>query len=357
MKLEEYIVQDGKRLRCGYTTGSCAHGAVKACCIMLKSGEPIEYVEIPTPAGIDLKLKVENIEFKDNSVSCGIIKDAGDDPDATDGIEIRAIVESTNDGTIVLDGGFGVGRITRKGLFGEVGEAAINPVPKRIITEELERQSINGLKCTITVPEGEVIAKKTFNKYLGIEGGISIIGTKGIVYPMSESSLVATIHMEMDMLSNKGIDGIVLTPGNYGEEFLKDLDIEYPVVKVSNFIGDALTYTHYKGYRKIYLLGHIGKFAKLSIGVFNTHNRYADTRMEAFIYYLSLMGAPIELLKEIDRTISAEEASKKCIESGYGEVIKRMQEGINSRIKTYLKDEELEVHAYIYTMESGVIYW
>lgn len=358
MKLEEYIIKDGKRLRLGYTTGSCAHAATRACCTMLATGEVLEFVEIPTPAGIDLRLEVVNVELGEDYVACGIIKDAGDDPDVTDGYEIRSTVKRIGGSDVVLDGGFGVGRIVRKGLFGEIGEAAINPVPKKIITAELKAQaaSLGGLHCTISVPEGEVIAKRTFNQYLGIEGGISIIGTKGIVYPMSEDALIATIHMELDMFYEENPNGIVLTPGNYGTEFLKDMNIEYPAVKVSNYLGDALTYAYAIGYRNFYLLGHIGKFAKLAIGVFNTHNRTADTRMESLVYYLSLMGAPRKFLIEIDQSISAEEAVKLCVENGYGEVLKHMQAGIEGRVQRYLKDEDVKVSAYIYTMEGGVLY-
>ena len=177
MKLEEYVIVDGKKLRCGYTTGSCALGATIAACEMLYSKEDVSYVKVPTPAGILLTLPVSDIERYEDGVSCCIVKDAGDDPDVTDGIAIYAKVEKREDGKILLDGGRGIGRITRSGLFGNIGEAAINPVPKKLLLETLEKYSQTGLTCTIYVPEGEVISKKTFNRYIGIEGGISIIGT------------------------------------------------------------------------------------------------------------------------------------------------------------------------------------
>lgn len=355
MTLDLYVVKEGKQLRCGYTTGSCAAGAAKAAALMLQTGEIIKYVEIDTPANIRLKLEVNNPSIEEDKATCSIIKDAGDDPDNTDGIEIYATVSKRNDGLIFIDGGQGIGRIRRKGLFGEVGEAAINPVPKEMIEKEVREVSNSGYDILIFAPQGEEIGKKTFNKNIGIEGGISIIGTKGIVYPMSEEALIKTIYMEVDMIGeNKGKDTIVLVPGNYGEKLGEELGIKDPKVKVSNFIGDSLLYVYNKGFKSITLVGHIGKFAKLSIGVFNTHSKVCDGRMEAFVYYLSLMGAPLELLNRVNDAVTAEEGLNICIDSGYGEVVRHMERGAEDRIRKYLKDEDYKVKVIIYSMERGV---
>lgn len=355
MTLDLYVVKEGKQLRCGYTTGSCAAGAAKAAALMLQTGEIIKYVEIDTPANIRLKLEVNNPSIEEDKATCSIIKDAGDDPDNTDGIEIYATVSKRNDGLIFIDGGQGIGRIRRKGLFGEVGEAAINPVPKEMILKEVREVSNSGYDILIFAPQGEEIGKKTFNKNIGIEGGISIIGTKGIVYPMSEEALIKTIYMEVDMIGeNKGKDNIVLVPGNYGEKLGEELGIKDPKVKVSNFLGDSLLYIYNKGFKSITLVGHIGKFAKLSIGVFNTHSKVCDGRMEAFVYYLALMGAPLELLNRVNDAVTAEEGLNICIDSGYGDVVRHMERGAEDRIRKYLKDEDYKVKVIIYSMERGV---
>lgn len=351
-----FVIKEGKRLRCGYTTGSCATAAAKAAATMLETGESINYVEIDTPASVSLKLEVHNQTITDDYVSCSIIKDAGDDPDNTDGIEIFARVSRRNDHSIVIDGGQGIGKITRKGLFGEIGQAAINPVPRKMIESEVRKVSeVSGYDVLIYAPQGEIIGKKTFNPYIGIEGGISIIGSKGIVYPMSEEALLKTIYMEIDMLEQKyGNKHIVLVPGNYGEEISDTLGLNKPRVKVSNYLGDSLLYVYNKGFKSITLVGHIGKFSKLSIGVFNTHSKVCDGRMEAFIYYLALMGAPMDVLNRVNKAITAEEGLNICIEEGYGSIVKEMEKGAEDRIRRYLKDENLNVKVIIYSMERGV---
>ncbi len=354
-KLDLYVIKEGKELRCGYTTGSCAAAASKGAAIILETGKEIKYVEIDTPANIRLKLEIHNIKIEKDYVSCSVIKDAGDDPDNTDGIEIYSKLSKRSDGEINIDGGLGVGRIMRKGLFGEIGDSAINPVPRAMIKKELEEISASGYDVIIYAPEGETVGKKTYNKNIGIEGGISIIGTKGIVYPMSADALIKTIYMEIDMaIETIGNENIVLVPGNYGEKIADLLNIKYPKAKISNFIGDSLLYAYNKGFKSITLIGHIGKFAKLSIGVFNTHNKVCDGRMEAFIYYLAFMGAPLDLLKRIDNTITAEEAINTCIEEGYGGVVKLMEKGAERRIRKYLKDEDYKVKVIIYSMDKGV---
>ena len=355
MTLDLYVIKEGKSLRCGYTTGSCATAAAKAAAIMLETNRIIKYVEIDTPANIRLKLEVHNPVIGDEYATCSIVKDAGDDPDNTDGIAIYAKVSKRSDGNVIIDGGTGIGRIMRKGLFGEVGQAAINPVPRETIEKEVVEVSTEGYDVLIYAPEGVAIGKKTFNSYIGIEGGISIIGTKGIVYPMSEEALLKTIYMEVDMLLDQyGDEHIVLVPGNYGEKVSESLGIDKPRTKISNFIGDSLLYVYNKGFKSITLIGHIGKFSKLAIGVFNTHSKVCDGRMEAFIYYLSFMGAPIELLEKVNNCITAEEGINVCIEAGYGEVVKHMEKGAEMRIKKYLKDEDYKVKVIIYSMERGV---
>lgn len=353
--LDLYVIKEGKNLRCGYTTGSCAAAASKAAIIMMETKDIIKYIEIDTPANIKLKLEVHNPIIKEDYVSCSIIKDAGDDPDNTDGIEIYAKVTKREDNKIIIDGGVGIGRITRKGLFGEIGDAAINPIPRKMIEKEAKAVSKKGYNILIYAPQGEAIGRKTFNSNIGIEGGISIIGTKGIVYPMSDEALLKTIYMEIDMIEQKyGLEHIVLVPGNYGEKISEEIGIDGPKVKISNYIGDSLLYIYNRGFKSITLIGHIGKFAKLSTGIFNTHSKICDSRMESFIYYLALMDAPKELINKVNNSLTAEEGLNICIDEGYGHIINHMQNGAEERIRRYIKDEDYNVKVIIYSMEKGV---
>lgn len=354
MRLEEFTVVDGKKMRCGYTTGTCALATTTAALESLKKKEKIDFIKVSTPSGIDLNLEVHEIYRDENEAKYSIIKDAGDDPDITNGLEITATVSILENGKIILDGGKGIGRIKKKGLFGNIGEAAINPVPKKLLLEVLEKYSVSGLKCVIEAPKGSEIAKKTFNPYMGIEGGISIIGTKGIVYPMSKEAYIKSMYIELDIIREQGFQNIILTPGNYGENVIKKMGLDWPVVLVSNFFGDTLRYAESIGFKEILVLGHIGKMSKLSIGIFNTHSAIADTRMEAFVYYLTLMGGGMSLIQEVNGSISAEEALKKCNESGYSGILKKMEEGCEERIKKYIRNDEVKIKAIIYSMaEEG----
>ncbi|HWR62358.1 MAG TPA: cobalt-precorrin-5B (C(1))-methyltransferase CbiD [Clostridia bacterium] len=350
-----FVIKDGKRLRCGYTTGSCAAAAAKAAAKMLITREEIRLIDIDTPSGIRLELPVGKPDIGECSASCCIVKDAGDDPDVTDKIEIYARVSRRTDGVINITGGEGIGIITRRGFWGEVGQAAINPVPRKMIREELAGLSGEGFDVVIYAPEGRERARRTFNENIGIEGGISIIGTSGIVEPMSEEALKKTIYLEVDRAYEDGAAELVLFPGNYGEKLVKDLKLEGRGIKISNFIGDTLLYINEKGFRKLTLAGHIGKLCKLSIGAFNTHSRVCDVRIEAFVYYLALEGAPASLLEEVNRCRTSEEAVRLIIEAGYREIFGAMTRGCEDRIRRYLKNDGLNVRVIMYSMDYGVL--
>ena len=354
---DNYIIKYGKNLRCGYTTGSCAAGAAKAAASMLLSGEKLKNINIDTPAGIVLTLKLEDIHIEEDYAYCCIIKDAGDDPDSTDKIEIYARVSKREDSKIVIDGGEGIGTITRSGFWGESGTAAINPVPRKMITDELLKVSNCGFNVLIYAPRGKEIAKKTFNSNLGIIDGISIIGTKGIVEPMSEDALKKSIYIEIDDAYQRGMRELVLFLGNYGEKVVENLNLQGAKVKISNFIGDMLLYSKSKGFDKITLVGHIGKLCKLSIGAFNTHSKICDVRIEAFVYYLALNNAPFELIKCVNESKTSEEALTLIINNNYTVVINKMIAGCVDRIKRYLKDEDNEcsIDVIIYSMDYGIL--
>jgi cobalt-precorrin-5B (C1)-methyltransferase len=196
--MERYVLKNGKKLRYGYTTGSCAAAAAKASAIMLKSKEKINEVEIDTPKGWNLKIQIHDADFNDKKASCSVVKDSGDDPDVTNGLKIFAEVASTGRKNIKIIGGKGIGKVTKEGLSLEPGEWAINPTPRKMILEEIRKIfPKGGYIIKLWIPKGEEVAKKTFNPKLGIEGGISIIGTSGIVEPMSEEAFKESIRLEM----------------------------------------------------------------------------------------------------------------------------------------------------------------
>lgn len=286
-------------LRSGYTTGTCAAAAAKAAAWLLCGEKEKEYCRIPTRKGKEAQLPVEYVGKTEVGVCFGVKKDAGDDPDVTDGTLICAAVKkaggrpdpfwyaSEDYPGIYIDGGKGVGRVRKPGLSCPVGCAAINPVPREMIWEAVDEvREKTGWKepllVTVEIPAGEELAGKTFNPKLGIEGGLSVLGTTGIVEPMSEDALTATIRLEIHMKAVEGADYLVVTPGNYGEAFLKEhLGISLDQgVKCSNFIRDTMKFMEEEGFRRGLLVGHAGKLIKAAGGVENTHSRYGDRRME-----------------------------------------------------------------------------
>jgi len=331
-----YVVVNNKKLRCGYTTGSCAAAASKMAAIILLGGEKKDTVEIVTPKGTLLSLKVEDVRISDGCVTCAVGKDGGDDIDATHGMLIYSTVSKRSDGAIVIDGGEGVGRVSRKGLDQPVGNAAINRVPRSMITEVLEDvcESLlfnNGLTAIISAPDGVKVSKKTFNERLGIIGGISILGTTGIVEPMSEIALIETIKAELNVRRAAGDEYVLVVPGNYGKDFsdeMEGLDGEQ-AVKCSNFIGDAIDHAAALGFRGFLLVGNLGKMVKLAGGIMNTHSRWADCRMEILSANSILAGANTEVAREIMTCISTDDALFVLNEAGIMEgTIKVLMEKI-----------------------------
>ena len=360
--MEEYIVKDGKKLRLGYTTGSCAAAAAKAAAVMLLTGRRLETVALLTPKGIRLELEVREVETGPGYVSCAIAKDAGDDPDVTNGALIFARVSRREEPGIVIDGGPGVGRVTKPGLDQPVGAAAINSVPRRMIRENLEEVCAladwsGGLEAVISVPEGERLAKKTFNPRLGIAGGISILGTTGIVEPMSDGALVGTIRAELSQRRAAGDRYVLLTPGNYGSEFIRDgLGLDPALaVQTSNFIGDALDLCRELGFSGALLVGHVGKLVKLAGGMLNTHSRWGDCRMEILAAYAGAAGATPERLGELLECAACDDALRILREAGvYRETLER----VTRRAAFHLSaraGEDLEVGTVLFAKVYGIL--
>ena len=353
-------------LRYGWTTGSCAAAAAKAAALMLFSGEEFRQVRLMTPKGIELYLDVEDVTRLPDRVECAVRKYSGDDPDVTDGLLIYAKVEKGDEESsglrVILDGGIGVGRVTKPGLEQQIGQAAINKVPRRMITEEVERICracgyCGEMKVTISIPDGEETAKKTFNPRLGIVGGLSVLGTSGIVEPMSEKALTDTIYLEMKMLRESGYSCCYAVPGNYGMDFLTDqLGINPDLaVKCSNYVGDTIDDAKLLGMKGLLLIGHVGKFIKLAAGVMNTHSRTADCRMEVFASHASMAGADAAVVKEIMACLNTTEAVKILKDRG---LLQDIMKTVMERITFYLRQRaggELETGAVVFSGEEGIL--
>ena len=357
--MEEYIVKDGKKLRLGYTTGSCAAAAAKAAAYMLLTGRPKDTIDLLTPKGIRLHLTVEEIRITSAEASCAIRKDSGDDPDATRGTLIFACVRKTDVPGILIDGGAGVGRVTKRGLDQPVGAAAINSVPRRMIEENVREVCAlcgydGGVSVVISVPEGEALAKKTFNPRLGIVGGISILGTTGIVEPMSEQALVDTIRVELRQRREMGAEYVLLTPGNYGADFIRDsIGIDpRTAVLTSNFIGDALELSRELGFHGALLIGHIGKLVKLAGGMWNTHSKFGDCRMELLAAHAASLGLRPEKVSELLACVMCDDAIRILKEEQlYDAVLARLA----GRIEFHLQHKcgEMEIGAMVFSKEYG----
>ena len=359
--MEEYLVKDGKRLRLGYTTGSCAAAAAKAAAWMLLTGRRKESIRLQTPKGIELNLDVLDIQRSADEVRCAIRKDSGDDPDVTRGTLIFAAVRKSATPGVTIDGGEGVGRVTKPGLDQPVGAAAINSVPRKMIEENVREVCMlvgydGGIDVTISAPEGEALAKKTFNPRLGIEGGISILGTTGIVEPMSEQALLDTIRVELRQRRENGADYTLLAPGNYGADYIRDfigLDPKTAVL-TSNFIGDSLEFCKEFGFHGALLIGHIGKFVKLAGGMWNTHSKFGDCRMEILAAHAAALGLPPARTEELLTCATCDDALRILKEEQLCDaLLQRLSGCIGQQLAR--KCGGMQVGAIVFSKEYGAL--
>ena len=303
---EHYVRSGQKLLRCGYTTGTCAALGAAGAARLLLTGHAPETVALRTPKGIVVEVAPLFCRRTDTGAECAIEKDGGDDVDVTTGLPVIATVELLPGCTdIRIDGGRGVGRVTKPGLDQPVGAAAINHVPRQMIAEALRRETeaacyTGGFAVTISIQNGEEVARRTFNPHIGVEGGLSVLGTSGIVEPMSQQAILDTIQLEMNqaVLRAGTPKRLILAPGNYGLDYLHDTYPAFaaiPVVKTSNFIGDTLDMAASAGFEQVLLVGHVGKLVKVAGGIMNTHSHTADCRTELFCAHAALCGASREL--------------------------------------------------------------
>ena len=352
-------------MRHGFTTGSCAAAASKAAAYMLLTGHRKNQITIETPGGISYTAEIIDIHIGEHCASCAVVKDGGDDPDVTTGMKIYSKVSLTEEAdgkcaVLHIDGGEGVGRVTRPGLDQPVGNAAINHVPRAMIAKEVSEVCAlldyrGGLDIVISVPGGEALAARTFNPRLGIVGGISILGTSGIVEPMSSQALLDTIRVELNQRRAEGYDSVAVTPGNYGRDYMKsrygyDLDRS---VKCSNFIGQTIDMAVELGFQRILLTGHIGKLIKVAGGIMNTHSREADARMELLAAFALRCQVPAECARRILDCLNTEEALALLQESGK---LQEVMDYAMERICFYLDKragQRLEIACIMYSSEFG----
>ncbi len=363
-KLEEYINVGSKRMRCGYTTGTCAAAATRAAAELLLLGSEIPAVTIHTPSGLDVVVEIEEHDAGSGWAQCAVHKDAGDDPDVTDGILVYSRVERCDESGVLIDGGTGVGRVTREGLDQPVGNAAINSTPRKMITAQVEEVLTScgadapaGVSVTISIPAGVELAARTFNPRLGIEGGISVIGTSGIVRPMSEAALISSIELELKMLHARGVRDVLIVPGNYGRDFAcgqMDLVMD-DAVQCSNYFGATLDAACVLGFDRLLIVGHIGKMAKVAGGIMNTHSRVADCRVEVIAAHAALSGATQEMVRGIMAAATTDAALDILKENGLVEatmasLMNSLADRLNHRVAG-----RLQIEAIVFSNVHGVL--
>lgn len=344
--------------RIGFTTGTCAQAAAKASARMLITGCPVKKVDVETPSGIKFSLKVVDQEIGENFARCGIVKDSGSDPDVTNGIKVCAEVRFSTKPGISITGGKGVGRVTKPGLPVRVGEYAINPVPREMIVRELTPylDSGRGIEVIISVPGGEEIARRTFNPRIGIVGGISIIGTSGVVEPRSINAYRASLSLQLDVLKAKGIGKAVLVLGYVGERFCREVLKAEPdsVIRIGDNIGFMLEECIKKGIRDVLLIGYIGKLVKIANAQFNTHIRFGDSRISTIAHYAKLCGAGEKIIRDILEQTSAQAAVDILRYNGFTSVFDRIAEKIIEKIYEFTCGQ-IRVDCILLSLEGEVL--
>ncbi|MGE7760533.1 cobalt-precorrin-5B (C(1))-methyltransferase [Peribacillus sp. NPDC097895] len=353
--MEKKVKKDPSQMRHGYTTGACSTAVTKAALTALITGDALEEATISLPIGRDATFTIEKYDITENSVSAETIKDAGDDPDATHLAHIISTVSWLDAPGIILDGGTGVGRVTKPGLPVPVGEAAINPVPRKMILttvqQTLEEFKIDrGVKVVISVPAGEEIAKKTLNGRLGIVGGISILGTRGTVVPFSSSAYMASIVQAISVAKASGCEHLVLTTGGRSEKYAMGLLPDLPeeaFIEMGDFVGFSLKQCKRQGIKKVSLVGMMGKFSKVAQGVMMVHSKSAPVDFGFLSEIAQSVGAEDELVLEIKNANTASQVGDMMSEINNFEFFNKLCESCcHSAIKQVKGGIEMETAIY-----------
>lgn len=363
MSFEQYIEKGGKKYRLGYTTGTTTAGAAKAAAEMLLAQKKIQQVVINTPAGIAVEMDVLDCFYTADKARAAIIKDAGDDPDQTDGLKITVDLKllkkdiSKKETEVIIKAGCGIGKITKPGLKMDIGQAAVNPEPRKMIKKAV--QSVFPLnhrfELTISAPGAVEIAKKTFNPKLGIKGGISILGTTGIVEPMSESAYKDSLAIELKQAVALKQKKLIFVFGNHGKKIaLKAGFKEERIIRMSNFVGFMLVEAKDLNLDEIIILGHIGKIVKVAGGIFNTHSKKADARKEIIAAHAALLGAKQQNIKDIFAANTAEEIAAYLLENNMQSVLDQLAAAVVQKTEEKLENK-IKTEAVIFSLKQGII--
>ena len=360
--MEKKVKKDPSQMRHGYTTGACSTAATKAALLALITGEVQEQATIHLPVGRDATFTMEKCEIIENTVCAETIKDAGDDPDATHQALIVSTVSWTDTPGIILDGGVGVGRVTKPGLPVPVGEAAINPVPRKMIVTTVQQtleefQIDRGVKVVISVPDGEEMAKKTLNGRLGIIGGISILGTRGTVVPFSSSAYMASIVQAISVAKAGGCDHLVLTTGGRSEKYAMKLFPELPeeaFIEMGDFVGFSLKQCKKQGIKKVSLVGMMGKFSKVAQGVMMVHSKSAPIDFGFLAEIAKSVGADEELVDEIANANTASHVGDLMAEANHDEFFNKLCEACCYSALKQVKGG-IEMETAIYSLKGQLL--
>lgn len=327
-----------KFLRSGFTTGACAAAGVKAALIFLTTGEIVDDVEITALDGTELKIPVERVEkISDGGIRVEVIKFSGDDPDITNGASVFTTVRQIFGDEIIFRAGIGVGHVTKAGLQLPIGEPAINPKPRELIRNVVKDFNVGGLEIEISIPAGVELAKKTLNPILGVEGGLSIIGTTGVLRPMSEEAFKNSLVPQIDVAIAAGFDELIFVPGKIGETVAKNLGFDGgAIIQTSNFVGFMLEAAAERNVTKIILCGHLGKLVKVAAGIFHTHNRVADGRLETLAAYSAAEGLPSTEVQKILDSTTTEQAAQIISANNLERIYKKIAERASLRARRYV---------------------
>ena len=354
-----------RSLRTGFTTGTCAAAATKAALSMLIDGKKLSNVSVSLPKGKNIMINISWTKHNDDkSVTAAVIKDGGDDPDVTNGAEICAKVSLLDTpGKFIIDGGRGVGRVTKPGLGLEIGRAAINPTPLKMINQAIdealgELREKHGVSVIISVPEGEEIAKKTDNPRLGIIGGISILGTTGIVIPYSTASFAASIRQSIDVSRAMGSDSVILTTGGRSEDFARSIYgnsiADHGYIQIGDFIGFAIKQCALKKIKKAYVVGFIGKITKMAMGIKQTHVKGSHVDMNFLAERARRCGANSELVNKIMVANTARHAGELVDGFGLALFYDKLCQEVHRHLSKYA-ESQLEIKIILLNFEGKII--
>ena len=351
-----------QKLRRGFTTGTCATAASKAAYLAIKKQTEIKKIDVKLPKGEFITIPINSCEFDDKKARCSVIKDGGDDPDVTHGAEIFVeLVITNNSGLIEIDGGEGVGIVTKPGLGLEINKPAINPVPKKMIKENLiqvadEELKKNGMKVIISVPKGKELAPKTDNPRIGIIGGISILGTSGIVIPFSTASFAASIRQSLDVSIAMGDDTVVLTTGGRSEDFAKKIINlpEHCFVQMGDFSGYSVQQCAKKDIKKAYVVGFIGKLAKMATGVKQTHVKGSKVDMSFLADIAKKCNADEDIQQQIRSANTARHVSEIVIKNQIKGFFEEICQQVYSHMRNH-SEQKVQIEVILFDFEGNIL--